>query len=47
MPLTVFDIKGVPYTRRERIEHAVVAGGEHLREPYEGWITADPAPVCG
>jgi hypothetical protein len=42
MPLTVFDIKGVPYTRRERIEQTVVAGGKHLREPYEGWITADP-----
>ena len=41
MPLTVFDIKGVPYTRRERIEQAVVAGGKHLREPYEAWITAD------
>jgi hypothetical protein len=42
MPLTVFDIKGVPYARRERIEQAVVAGCKHLREPYEGWITADP-----
>ena len=42
MPLTVFDIKGVPYTRRERIEQAVVAGGKYLREPYEGWIAVDP-----
>jgi hypothetical protein len=42
MPLTVFDVKGVPSTRRERIETAVVAGAKHLKEPYEGWITVDP-----
>jgi hypothetical protein len=42
MPLTVFDIKGVPSTRRERIEQAVVAAGKHLREPYEAWISTDP-----
>jgi hypothetical protein len=39
MPLTVFDVKGVPGTRRERIETAVVAGANHLKDPYEGWIT--------
>ena len=38
MPLTIFDVKGVPGNRRERIEAAVVAGGKHLSEPYEGWI---------
>jgi len=42
MPLTIFDVKGVPGTRRERIETAVVAGAKHLKEPYEGWITVDP-----
>lgn len=42
MPLTIFDVKGVPGTRRERIETAVVAGAKHLKEPYEGWIAADP-----
>jgi hypothetical protein len=42
MPLTVFDIKGVPGTRRERIEAAVVAGGRHARGPHEAWIAADP-----
>jgi hypothetical protein len=42
MPLTVFDLKGVPGTRRERIETAVVAGAKHVKEPYEGWITVDP-----
>jgi hypothetical protein len=29
MPLTVFDIKGVPGHHRECIEAAVVAGGAH------------------
>jgi hypothetical protein len=42
MPLTIFDVKGVPGARRERIETAVVAGAKHLPEPYEGWIAADP-----
>ena len=42
MPLLVFDAKGIPATRRERIENAVVAAGKHLRESYEAWITADP-----
>src|ERR1035441_9595073 len=42
MPLTVFDIKGVPGDRRERIEAAVVAGGRHARGPHEAWIAADP-----
>ena len=42
MPLTVFDIKGVPGHRRERIEAAVVAGGKHAEGPHEAWISADP-----
>lgn len=42
MPLTVFDVKGVPSHRRERIEPAVVAGGKHLAAPHEGWIAVDP-----
>jgi hypothetical protein len=42
MPLTVFDIKGVPGNRRERIEAAVVAGGRHAAGPHEAWIAADP-----
>jgi len=42
MPLTVFDSKGIPAHRRERIEAAVTAGGKHVREPYEGWIVTDP-----
>jgi hypothetical protein len=42
MPLTVFDCKGIPSTRRERIEAAVEAGGKHVAESYEGWIAADP-----
>jgi hypothetical protein len=42
MPLTVFDIKGVPSHRRDRIEAAVVAGGKHARGPHEAWIASDP-----
>ena len=42
MPLTVFDTKGVPATRRERIEAAVEAGGKHVAAPHEAWIAADP-----
>ena len=41
MPITVFDVKGVPGHRRERIEAAVVAGGKHASESYEAWIAAD------
>jgi hypothetical protein len=42
MPVTVFDIKGLPGHRRERIEAAVVAGGKHAKGPHEAWIAADP-----
>jgi hypothetical protein len=42
MPITVFDVKGVPGHRRERIEAAVVAGGKHVSMSYEAWIAADP-----
>jgi hypothetical protein len=42
MALAVFDIKGVPASRRERTEAAVVAGGRHASGPHEAWISADP-----
>ena len=42
MPLIVFETKGIPATRRERVEAAVEAGGRHVKESYEGWIAADP-----
>ena len=42
MSRTIFDVKGVPGNRRERIEAAMVAGAKHLHDPYEGWIGADP-----
>ena len=42
MPLTVFQIKGVPGHRRERIEAAVVAGGRQATGPHEAWIATDP-----
>ena len=41
MPLTVFDCKGIPATRRERIEVAVESAGKSQTEPYEAWISAD------
>ncbi|MGA3241966.1 MAG: hypothetical protein ABSG03_37405 [Bryobacteraceae bacterium] len=41
MPVTVFDIKGLPGHRRERIEAAVVAGGKHTKAPQKAWIAAD------
>ncbi len=41
MPLTAFDIKGIPATRRERIKAAVENGGKHVAGPYEAWIAAD------
>jgi hypothetical protein len=41
MPLTVFDCKGIPASRRARIEGAVVAAGRNLSQPYEAWIAAD------
>ena len=41
MPLTVFDIKGIPTHRREHIEAAVIAGGKHARAPHEAWIAVD------
>jgi len=42
MPITVFDVKGVPGHRRERIEAGVVAGGKHVSASYDPWIAADP-----
>jgi hypothetical protein len=42
MPIAIFDVKGVPGHRRERIETAVVAGGKHASMSYEVWIAADP-----
>jgi hypothetical protein len=41
MPLTVFQVKGVPGHRRERIEAAVVAGGRNASGPHEAWIAAN------
>ena len=41
MPLTVFDTKGIPATRRERIEAAIESGGKHVAAPFEAWIAAD------
>ena len=42
MPLLVFDTKGIPAHRRERIQATIEAGGKHMRENYAAWITTDP-----
>jgi hypothetical protein len=42
VPITVFDVKGIPATRRERIEAAVEAAGRYVATPHEAWIAADP-----
>jgi hypothetical protein len=42
MPITIFDVKGIPAHRRERIEVAVVSGGKQTSGPHEAWIAADP-----
>ena len=42
MPITVFDVQGIPAYRRERIESAVVAGGKNVAGPHEAFIAADP-----
>jgi hypothetical protein len=42
MALTVFDCKGISAIRRKRIEAGVEAAGQHLAQPYESWIAADP-----
>ena len=38
MPITVFDVKGIPSGRRKAIE----AAGRTLSAPHEAWITTDP-----
>jgi hypothetical protein len=42
MPITVFQITGIPGHRRGRIEAAVVVGGNSVSGPHEAWIAADP-----
>lgn len=42
MPITIFDVRVIPGTRRERIEAAVVAGGRHTSAPHEAFISSDP-----
>ena len=40
--MTVFQTKGIPGNRRERIEAAVAAGGKHVNGSHEALIAADP-----
>jgi hypothetical protein len=41
MPITVFETRGIPATRRERIQAAVESGGKHVAGAREAWIAAD------
>jgi hypothetical protein len=43
VPITVFDAKGIPATRREGMEAARVAAGRHVSAPHEAWIAGRPA----
>ena len=42
MPITVFETKGIPATKRDPIETAVIAGVRNVTAPHEAWIAADP-----
>jgi len=42
VPLTVFDCKGIPAARRERIEAAITSAGKNVSGPYKAWISTDP-----
>jgi hypothetical protein len=41
VPITVFDVKGIPPDRRDPIRAAVEAAGRSLSAPHEAWISAD------
>jgi len=41
MSLTVFETRGIPATRRERIIAAVEAGAKCASGPFEAWVTSD------
>lgn len=42
MPLAVFQMTGVPYQRRERLETALKMAGAHTAPHYIAWVAADP-----
>ena len=42
MPITVFEMRGIPGHRREPSEATIVAGAKHSTGPHEAWVTADP-----
>jgi hypothetical protein len=45
-PITVFDVKGIPATRRERIQAAVEAGGRDVTAPHEAWFAGPNSPTA-
>jgi hypothetical protein len=46
VPITVFNITGIPATQREAIQAAVEAAGRRLSAPHEAWISAAPLSGC-
>jgi len=42
MPLSVFQMTGVPYQRRERLETALKIAGSHTATHYIAWVAAGP-----
>jgi len=42
MALTMFDCKGIPALWRNASNRAVIAGGLHRADLYEGWNATDP-----
>ena len=42
MPITLFDVKGIPLNSASASKRSVVTGGEHVSVPHEAFISADP-----
>src|SRR5437899_71930 len=41
MPLTVFDVKGIPATRRKLIEAVIEKGRRRPAHSHEAWVATD------
>ena len=41
---SILEIHGIPRSSRDRVTAAMMAGGEHLPEGYEGWIVPARRP---
>jgi len=41
---SILEIRGIPLARRSQVEVAVLEGGQHLPEGFEGWIVPARRP---